>query len=88
MSAIHRRSLPGSAPGTLIVDPQAPKPAIRIIAYSPDAIIEKDLEDAQTIREYLNTWPVTWIRVAGLGDLSVIAMMLYFKAKRWIGSQK
>jgi magnesium transporter len=74
-SAFSRRSLPGSAPGTLIVDPNAPKPQIRVVAYSLEKVVEKDIEDVSAIREYLNQWPVTWIHVVGLGDLSVIAKL-------------
>jgi magnesium transporter len=70
-----RRSLPGSAPGTLIVGPNAPKPAIRIIACDSRRIIEKDIEDVQMVRTFLGQWPVTWINVTGLGDLSVITKL-------------
>jgi magnesium transporter len=71
-SAFSRRSLPGSAPGTLIADPTAPKPIIRVIAYDSEKIVEKDIDDVQAIWSFLNQWPVTWINVAGLGDISVI----------------
>jgi len=74
-SAFSRRSLPGSAPGTLIVDPNAPKPRIHVIAYGTDKILEKDIEDVQAVRSILNQWPVTWINVAGLGDLSVVTRL-------------
>jgi magnesium transporter len=74
-SAFSRRSLPGSSPGTLSADPKAPKPQIRIVAYSLEKIVEKDIEDVQAIREYLSRWPVTWIRVTGLGDISVVAKL-------------
>jgi len=74
-SLFSRRSLPGSAPGTLIVDPNAPKPVIRIVAFGPDRAIEKDIEDLQTVRSFVSQWPVTWINVAGLGDLSVITRL-------------
>lgn len=70
-----RRSLPGSAPGTLIVDPNAPKPVISLVAFGPDKLIEKDIDDVQSVRSYVNQWPVTWINVAGLGDLSVITRL-------------
>jgi len=75
VSLFSRRSLPGSAPGTLIVDPNAPKPVIRLVAFGPDEVIEKDIEDLQTIRSFVSQWPVTWINVAGLGDLSVITKL-------------
>ena len=71
-SLFSRRSLPGSAPGTLIVYPNAPKPIMRLVAFGPDKVIEKDIEDVQTVRSVVGQRPVTWINVAGLGDLSVI----------------
>ena len=70
-----RRSLPGSAPGTLIVDPNAPRSVVRAVAYGPDRIIEKDVDDVQTVRSLLTQWPVTWISVVGLGDLAVITKL-------------
>ena len=74
-AAFSRRSLPGSAPGTLIVDPNSPKPLIRIVAYDLERVVEKQIEDVQSIRDYLGHWPVTWVNVAGLGDLSVITKL-------------
>src|SRR5512136_2916782 len=73
--AFSRRSLPGSAPGTLIVDPNAPKPAIHVVGYGLEKVVEKDIEDVQAVREFLTQWPVTWINVAGLGDVSVITKL-------------
>jgi magnesium transporter len=74
-AAFSRRSVPGSAPGTLIVDPNAPKSQIHVTAYGPEKIIEKDVDDVQSVQSMLNQWPVTWIHVAGLGDLSVITRL-------------
>jgi len=73
--AFPRRSLPGCAPGTLIIDPHAPKSIIRIVAFGPDKVIEKDIEDLQTVQTLFNEWPVTWINVIGLGDLSIITKL-------------
>jgi len=73
--AFSRRSLPGSAPGTLVVDPGAPKPVIRVVAYSGEKVVEKAIDDVQAIRAFLGQWPVTWIHVSGLGDLSVITKL-------------
>lgn len=75
VSVFSRRSLPGSAPGTLVVDPDAPKPVIRVMAYGPDRLFEDTIEDVQLIRPLLAEWPVTWINVAGLGDLGVIRQL-------------
>jgi magnesium transporter len=74
-AAFSRRSLPGSAPGTLVVDPDAPKPKIHVVAYGAGEILEKDIEDVQAIRSILNRWAVTWINVTGLGDLSVVTRL-------------
>ena len=75
ISDFSGRSLPGSPPGTLIVDPDSPKPVIRVTAYSADRLIDKEIEDVNVIRPLLSEWPVTWIRVAGLGDLQVITRL-------------
>jgi magnesium transporter len=74
-SAFSRRSLPGSAPGTLIVDPDAPKPVVHVVAYDTQRVVEKDIEDVQMVRSFLGQYPVTWIHVSGLGDLSVITKL-------------
>ena len=75
VALFSRRSLPGSAPGTLIVDPNAPTPVIRLMAFSPDKLFEKDIEDLQTVLSFINQWSATWVNVAGLGDLSVITKL-------------
>jgi magnesium transporter len=74
-SAFSRRALPGSPPGTLIVDPNAPKPIVRIISYDEQKIVERCVDDMQSIRATISQWPVTWIHVTGLGDLSVITKL-------------
>ncbi len=67
------RTPPGTAPGTLIIDPQAPRPQIHLIAYGPESVIEQEIEDVQSLSRYLSHHPVTWINVEGLGDASVLA---------------
>jgi magnesium transporter len=69
---IRRRTLPGAAPGTLVIDPQAPHPVISVIAYGPDDLVEESNADPGSIRSYLGKWPVTWINVDGLGDADTI----------------
>lgn len=75
IQTISRRSLPGSAPGTLIADPEAPKTSMRVMAYDAEKVIEKDIDDASAIPSFLNQWPVAWIQVTGLGGLPVIARL-------------
>jgi magnesium transporter len=59
-------------PGTLTCNPYAQKSLIRIIAYGPDAFIEQTLTDVDQIAQFAGKWPVTWINVDGLGDMSVL----------------
>ncbi|MDR1729009.1 MAG: magnesium/cobalt transporter CorA [Acidobacteriota bacterium] len=70
-----RRSLPGSAPGTLIVDPEAPRTKIHVIAYGAENMAESDVTDAASVRGFLESWPVVWVRVSGLGDLAAITQL-------------
>jgi magnesium transporter len=63
---------PGSAPGTLIVDPHASRPQIEITAFGPDKLVHEKLNDAGAVRGYLHRWPVIWVNVDGLGDLETV----------------
>lgn len=63
-----RRAAPGTPPGSLNIDPQAPQPQIQLLAYSADKFIERNIADAEEIRQYLGKWHVCWVNVDGLGD--------------------
>lgn len=69
---IHRRTLPGASPGSILVDPHASRGRMQVIAYGPEGIGEKDLTDLHEVRECLNKYPVTWINIDGVGDAAVI----------------
>ncbi len=71
----HRRNLPGSSPGTLIIDPLAVHPIIKVIAYNPESEIEEVVQNIESIRDYLLKWPVVWINVEGLGDAETIRQL-------------
>src|SRR5215470_16228837 len=68
-----RRTPPGAPPGTLIPDPEAPQPVIRVIAYGPGAFTEQEVSSPQQVRDFLSRWPVVWVNVEGLGDAAVIS---------------
>ena len=72
VSGIERRTSPGAPPGSLVVDPQAPLPIIRVIAYGSEAVHEELVEDVSRIGSYLGRQPVTWVNVDGLGDAVVV----------------
>jgi magnesium transporter len=70
-----RRAPPGSAPGTLIVDPGAPNPILTFLAYGPEGVREEkpaDLAGIGALRQALAEFPVLWLDVAGLGDVHEI----------------
>jgi len=51
----------------MAVDTEAPPPVIRVMAYSPENLEEREIRDLESIPELLEKWPVTWINVDGLG---------------------
>jgi magnesium transporter len=65
-------TLPGAAPGTIVADPEAPPPVIRVIAYGPDDLVEETIGDPRVLADFMNKWPITWVNVDGLGDAEVI----------------
>jgi magnesium transporter len=75
----HRKRMraapPGSMPGTLIADPEAPKPRLRVIAYGPDGVLEKEITGAGELREHFPKADVTWLDVQGLGDAALIEQL-------------
>jgi magnesium transporter len=68
------RIVPGAAPGTLVLDPNAPQPVVTLIAYSDKDIEEKTISDPSKLPGYLNNaWPVVWVNVEGLGNLDTLS---------------
>jgi magnesium transporter len=65
---IRRRTAPGEVPGTVVVDPNAPKPVIHVISYGAEKIDEQTLEEVEELPALLKRSPVTWVNIAGLGD--------------------
>jgi magnesium transporter len=59
-------------PGTLEAPPGAPPPAIHIIKYNEREITEADVQDVGRVREYLSDSAVTWVNVAGSGDVGTL----------------
>jgi len=70
-----RRPAPGTAPGTVNIDPDAPHPKIRVIAYGPEEMLDEQIDDLQRIDGILHEWPVTWVNVDGLGDLATLEQL-------------
>lgn len=67
--ARKRRPRPvGLPPGALVIDPEAPKPRLRLMAYGPDALVDIPLESATEVTAYMGKYPVLWLNVDGVGD--------------------
>jgi magnesium transporter len=66
------RKKPGMIPGSLLIHPSWPKPAIHVMAYGPDKLEEKEITDPCELSTFISQWPVTWINVDGLGDEAVL----------------
>lgn len=66
------RSRPGSSPGLLAAVPESPHPVMRVIAYGPEEVIERTVEDIADVRAMIGRKPVTWVNVDGLGDVDTI----------------
>lgn len=63
---------PGSAPGTLSIEPDAYPTEINIFDYSPDQVNHAKRITAQEIVPYLDTESISWIDVQGLGNEKVL----------------
>ncbi len=75
MITFRRRTAPGESPGTIVVDPDAPAPAITVLSYGPKGFVEEQVEGPYCIPEFLQKWPITWINVDGLGDKVVLQQL-------------
>jgi len=67
-SSWKRRSKPGDAPGTLVVDPNASPTLIRVIGFGGPDVIEKEVKDLQELRSLIATTPRLWVDIVGLGS--------------------
>ena len=67
----HRAPLtplsPGAPPGTLVAPLDAAPPRITVMAYQPDELVEAEIDDVESLGEYLTKWSVTWTISAAFG---------------------
>jgi magnesium transporter len=69
---IRRQTPPGSPPGTLVADPEAPRPLLHVVGYGPGGFREAEGRDGSAVAAFLGKWPVLWVHVEGMGDASVV----------------
>jgi magnesium transporter len=68
----RRQTEPGSRPGSIVVDPQAPAPTITAIQYNAGDFAETADVGLDRIAELLSDQHVTWVNIDGLGDATTI----------------
>lgn len=70
--SFHRRTLPGAAPGTVAVDPEAPRPLVRLVAYDAERCLERDAPNLKQVATLRADHAVVWLDLDGLGDRETI----------------
>lgn len=70
--AVSLRSAPGTAPGTLLVDPGATPTRLQVMVYDSTTCEEHMIETAEEIRGLLSETSVAWICVIGLGNADTL----------------
>lgn len=68
----RRRTGPGTAPGTLIADPQAAPLQFQIISYGPDGLRETQSAALSDLTQPVADTTVRWVNVDGLGDIATL----------------
>ncbi len=66
--AKRRRNPPGSAPGTITIDPEATAPRLHAIRFSPEGITETETPDIAPPP----AGSILWLNVEGLGDRTTL----------------
>ncbi|MBW4685352.1 MAG: magnesium/cobalt transporter CorA [Komarekiella atlantica HA4396-MV6] len=63
---------PGTLPGTIIVDADAPPPIIFLIDYNQTNVIRHQITSPEECIPYLDTESVSWVDVQGLGSQDIL----------------
>jgi magnesium transporter len=75
----HRRrrrpTTPGTAPGTISLDPNAKETSIKLIAFNQQSIIERSIDKPSEIIEVTRQFSTVWIDVTGLRDIERIRLL-------------
>lgn len=73
--AARRTATIGAAPGSVIIDPEAPRPIVHLTQFCPTEFAEIAIVDPAVISSYLNKPGVTWVNVEGLGSETVLRQL-------------
>ncbi|SHM16242.1 magnesium transporter [Roseovarius litoreus] len=70
-----RRSPPGSVPGQLQIAHSAGKSKIRVMAFGPDALEERQVTDLNAILEMKRKFTTIWVDIVQFGDPDLISQI-------------
>ena len=64
----------GSEPGALEIHPDLAKYGTQLIitVYNQNELFEHEISNLDEVANYLKTYPVTWLRVYGLGNVNIL----------------
>ncbi len=68
----RRSTPPGTAPGTILQDPNAAETSIRIISFSNSTFLERKIDQVAEITEVIRQYPVNWVDITGLSNIEKI----------------
>jgi magnesium transporter len=68
---LDHRAPPGTHPGALRAPADAETTAIELLAYSETEVVERKGIKAEDVKPFLGKYPVIWVNVTGLADVSV-----------------
>lgn len=71
----HHRPPVGASPGTLRIDPEAPKPVIDVITYHAGDLRRHDQAAIGQLSKLIGSEGVNWINVSGLGDEQILSQI-------------
>jgi len=66
---------PGSPPGQLVARDGAGQARLRILAYGPDGIEEREASRVEDVQQTIGRWPTTWIDVQGVADVETVSAL-------------
>jgi magnesium transporter len=66
---------PGTVPGTIIIDADAPPPTILLIDYNQTNYLRQQLATPEECIPYLDKESVSWVDVQGLGNQNILERM-------------
>lgn len=69
---VHHHSPPGTSPGTLAVDPEAPRPNLQAMLYGPDGVEEIASPEVSRLAGLRGRKAVLWVHCSGLGDAALL----------------